>query len=239
MHAKFHCCGTTPLVRLWTFQPTLVHSAFKLKLKLEWNIYNFCDYTYLTSSDMINMRIRTTPHHTGIRLVSQAWRRKDSQLISAGGRLNSENSPYRWNTRRVISQSALLLSAHAPGRAGHTQKRSRPITVKLQIDREVVWVRGRSQLTDSPVFHASVAVCENGLLVCHDEWFYGSGPSGELSWWGVVLGLWSRWAMVGIYFYSVGSCRRTINMMGQQSCRHNNLLWTVFKMREGLSFLKD
>ena len=27
---------------------------------------------------------------------------------------------------------------------------------------------------------------------------------GELSWWGIVLGLWSRWAMVGLYFYPVG-----------------------------------
>ena len=64
----------------------------------------------------------------------------------------------------MTSQSALLLSARAPGRAGHTHKRSRPITAKLQIDREVVWVRERSQLTDSPVFHASVAVCENSLM---------------------------------------------------------------------------
>ena len=115
-----------------------------------------------------------------IRLFSQARRRKDSPLISAGGRLNSENSPVllkyatvlgqinvqcRESTERVISQSALLLAARAPGQAEHTRKRSCPITVKLQIDQEVLWVRVRSQLTDSPVFHASVAVCENSLLM--------------------------------------------------------------------------
>ena len=87
------------------------------------------------------------------RLFSQARRRKDSPLITAGGRLNSENSPVplkyatvlgqinvqcRESTERVISQSALLLAARAPGRAGHTRERSRPITAKLQIDREVV-----------------------------------------------------------------------------------------------------
>ena len=66
------------------------------------------------------------------RLFSQARRRKDSPLISAGGRLNSENSPVplkyatllgqinvrcRESTERVISQSALLLAARAAGRA--------------------------------------------------------------------------------------------------------------------------
>ena len=82
-------------------------------------------------------------------------RRKDSPLI-AGKRSSQLRTipPYRWNMwrylakltyGRVISHSALMLSARAPGRAGLTHKRSRPITAKLQIDREVVWVRdGRS-----------------------------------------------------------------------------------------------
>ena len=88
-----------------------------------------------------------------ISLFSQAQRRKDSPLISAGGRLNSENSPVplkyatllgqinvrcRESMEQIISQSTLLLVACAPGRAGHTHKHSRPITAKLQIDREVV-----------------------------------------------------------------------------------------------------
>ena len=34
--------------------------------------------------------------------------------------------------------------------------------------------------------------------------FRSCGPSRELSWWGIVLGLWSRWAMVGLYL--VGNC---------------------------------
>ena len=54
-------------------------------------------------------------------------------------------------------------------------------------------------------------------LIGPDEWFYsvvvvlvGSCPGGEL-----VLGIVSRWAMVGLYFYPVGelslvgSCPRT------------------------------
>ena len=70
------------------------------------------------------------------RLFSQARRRKDSPLISAGGRLNSENSPVplkyatllgqinvrcRESTEGLISQSALLLSSRARPSRAYTQ----------------------------------------------------------------------------------------------------------------------
>ena len=86
--------------------------------------------------------------------------------------------PYRWNMQRYSAKltygvervrkgnqpiSALVIRPSARPSRAYTQTFPSNNCETANWS-EVVWVWERSQLTDSPVFHASVAVCENSLM---------------------------------------------------------------------------